>query len=76
MACVDAEGELTASARAILEALSDPGTPEDASEITGLRLFRIRYMLRELQRVGLVSHDGGRYSRTEAGQAKLERASG
>ena len=42
MACIDAEGELTASARAILEALSDPGTPEGTSEITGLRLFRIR----------------------------------
>jgi predicted transcriptional regulator len=72
MACIDSEGELIASARAILEALSEARTPENISDLTDVRLFRVRSMLREMQRVGLVSHSQGRYSLTEAGRARLE----
>jgi predicted transcriptional regulator len=71
MACISADGTLTASARKILEALSEPATPEEIAHTTGLPLFRVRSGLREMAQTGLVEEKEGRYSLTESGKQKL-----
>ncbi len=58
MACVNADGTLSASGRAILGAVEQPATPEQVAAATGLPLFRVRSGLRELVAAGLVSEDG------------------
>ena len=49
MACVNADGTLTASGQAILTAVQHPGSPEAVAAATGLPLFRVRSALRELE---------------------------
>lgn len=61
MACISADGTLTASARKMLEALQQPATPEEVAQATGLPLFRVRSGLRELAQAGLIEEVEGRY---------------
>lgn len=61
MACISADGTLTASARRMLEALQQPATPEEVAQTTGLPLFRVRSGLRELAQAGFIEEVEGRY---------------
>ena len=64
MACISADGTLSASGRAMLAALERPATEEEVAGVTGLPLFRVRSGLRELVAAGLVSQQGGRFVAT------------
>lgn len=64
MACVTADGTLTASGQAMLGAVRDAASAEEVAAATGLPLYRVRSGLRELAAAGLVTHDGGRYRAT------------
>jgi hypothetical protein len=69
MACVQADGTVSASGRALLKAVEQPATPEEVATATGLPLFRVRSGLRELAAAGLASQDGSRFSATGRGPA-------
>ena len=71
MACISADGALTESAKAMLEVLKEPLTPEEISARLGQPLYRVRSSLRELAGAGLVNSEGDRYSTTERGKDKL-----
>jgi predicted Rossmann fold nucleotide-binding protein DprA/Smf involved in DNA uptake len=71
LACINSDGTLVASARAILNASRKPSTPEQLATATGLSLYRVRGGLRELTYAGLVSEANGIYQLTEAGGARL-----
>ena len=71
MACINSDGTLVASARAILTAAKKPSTPEQLAVATGLSLYRVRGGLRELTYAGLIAESAGIYQLTEAGGARL-----
>ena len=75
MPCIEGDA-LTPAGRELLEALAEPRTDEEIKELVGQRLFRVRISLRELMYAGLATVDRGRYSLTDAGQAKLEEVRG
>lgn len=62
MACVQPDGTLSASGKALLAAIDEPATPEDVARATGMPLFRVRSGLRELVAADLVRQDGARFS--------------
>lgn len=68
MACVNPDGTLSASARAILKGLSTPSSAEELAKATGLPLFRIRSGLREMLAAELVRDDGGKFIVTQQGK--------
>ncbi len=61
MACVSADGTLTASGRAVLEAVQRPAPAQAVAAATGLALYRVRGALRELA-AGLVTEESGRFA--------------
>jgi hypothetical protein len=67
MACTNPDGSLTASARAMLDALKVKSTPEKVAERTGLPLFRVRSGLREMVASHLVAERDGYYEALRAG---------
>lgn len=67
MACVNPDGTLTDSGRAMLSALRTTGTPEQVAAATGLPLFRVRSGLREMMHAALVEEQQGSYRLTERG---------
>jgi DNA-binding IclR family transcriptional regulator len=71
MACVNPDGTITASARAILAALARSATPEGIAAETNLPLFRVRSALRELVEAGLVAAGDAGYALTEDGRKRL-----
>lgn len=64
MACVNADGTLSASGRAMLKAVEQPATAEEVAAATGLPMFRVRSGLRELVSAGLVSAQDTRFIAT------------
>lgn len=64
MACVSADGTLTASGRAILDAVRQPASAEEVAQTTGLPLYRVRSGLREMAAAGIVAEESGRFSAT------------
>ena len=71
MACVGADGSLTASARAILAATRRGGTAESIAATTGLPLYRVRGALRELLAANLIEPFEGGHRLTPAGETRL-----
>lgn len=71
MACINSDGTLVASARAILNAARKPSTPGQLATATGLSLYRVRGGLRELAYAGLIGEANGIYHLTTAGEARL-----
>lgn len=69
MACITADGTLTASGQAMLGAVREAASAEDVAAATGLPLYRVRSGLRELVAAGLVSLDDGRYQRRDPAAA-------
>ncbi len=74
MACINSDGTLVASARAMLTACRKPSTPEQIAVATGLSLYRVRGGLRELAAAGLVAGQDGIYQLTGAGEIRLAAA--
>jgi len=72
MACVNPDGTLTPSAKAMLSALSSPLAFEEVAESTGLPLFRIRSSIREMLEAGLVEKEEGKYAATKLGREKID----
>jgi len=73
MACINANGSLTPSARRVLFNLSSASTLEEAAKSTGLPLFRLRSSIREMLEAGLLEEKEGKYVATKLGQAKMEK---
>jgi len=71
MACINADGTMTASATAVLRALQQAGTPHEISVVTGLPVFRIRSSMRELVEAGLVIEADGRYKLSDKGLERI-----
>jgi len=71
MPCINEDGTLTPSAKAMLSALSSPITSEEVAKSTGLPLFRIRSSIREMLEAGLVEEKEGKYVATKVGRAKI-----
>ncbi len=71
MACINSDGTLVASARAILNAARKPSTPDQLARATGLSLYRVRGGLRELTYAGLIGEENGIYLLTAEGDARL-----
>ena len=71
MACVNADGTITPTAKALLQSLESPLGPEAISAKIGAPLFRVRSSLRELQAAGFVAESEGLFRTTDAGRAKI-----
>lgn len=72
MACVNADGTITATAKALLKTLEIPLSAEEIAGRLGLPLFRIRSSLRELAVAGFVVIQGDKYRTSEEGKRKDE----
>jgi predicted transcriptional regulator len=71
MACVRPDGSITDSAKAMLESLKTPKSPEEVSMANNLPLFKVRSSFREMLGAGLIVQDGDQYKTSEAGLSKL-----
>jgi len=74
MACVNADGTITATAKALLKSLERPLNPEEISGRLGVPLFRVRSSLREMVEAGLVVSQGEKYLASEEGKKKAAAA--
>lgn len=74
MACVNADGTITPTAKALLQSLETPRGAEEIAAALGLPLFRVRSSLRELAEAGLVAAEGDHYRTTEEGRKKAAAA--
>ena len=73
MACVNADGTLTGSAQAVLNAARESASPAEIAAATGLPLYRIRSSLRELCGAGLLEAQlDGKYRLTAAGVERVD----
>jgi predicted transcriptional regulator len=71
MACVNPDGTVTESAKALLAAVENPLTPEEISKQVGQPLFKVRSSIREMVQAELVKEEGGKYILTEKGREKI-----
>jgi predicted transcriptional regulator len=71
MACVNPDGTVTDSAKALLNVIQDPLTPEDISKQLGQALFKVRSSIREMAQAELVKEEDGKYVLTEKGREKI-----
>jgi predicted transcriptional regulator len=71
MACVNADGTVTRTAKKILRALEHPLTVSELAELVFLPLFMLRSSLRELTEYGLVQENEDTYRITDKGRKKL-----
>ena len=71
MACVNPDGSVTESAKALLRVLDNPLTPEVISQKLGQPLFKVRSSVREMTGAELIKDEGGRYIITEKGKEKI-----
>ncbi len=73
MACVNAKGQLTQSAKKLLRAVGDDSlSPQDISKKAGIPLFKVRSSLRELKDAEYVSEENGSWQLTEKAKKVLE----
>lgn len=71
MACINPDGTITESAKALLRIIGNPLTPEEISKQLGQPLFKIRSSLREMVRADLVKREGNSYTITEKGKERI-----
>jgi predicted transcriptional regulator len=71
MACVNPDGTLSESAKALLRALARPSSAEEIAKRVGQPLFKVRSSLRELTAASLIQEEGEKHRITESGKAKL-----
>ncbi|WP_216831426.1 hypothetical protein [Alkalihalobacterium elongatum] len=75
MACVNPDGTLTSSAKALLSAIQDQAlTPEDISKKIGQPLFKVRSSLRDMKSGGFVVQNEENYSVSEGARKLLNRS--
>lgn len=74
MACVNATGEITESARQILIALLEAAPLPQVAAQTGLPLYRIRSAMRELAEAGLAVETEDGWKTTETGHNAIQGA--
>jgi predicted transcriptional regulator len=73
MPCVRPDGTLSTTGRLLLAAVQTNSTEEDVAATTGMALYRVRSVLRELIEVGFVAEADGRFSQTEEGAVKANK---
>jgi hypothetical protein len=71
MGCINPDGTMEPAARALLQALRTPRTPDELSREIKYPLYRIRSLLRETAEAGLVSEGGGGHALTAAGKERV-----
>jgi predicted transcriptional regulator len=72
MACIDADGTLTPTGMALLQALAEqPMSPQDVASSLGHPIFRVRGSLRELAGAEFIEEDGGVFKITETGRGMI-----
>jgi predicted transcriptional regulator len=71
MACVNPDGTITETAKALLGVLDEPMAPEEISQKLGQPLFKVRSSLREMSGAELIKEKKGRYIITEKGKEKI-----
>jgi predicted transcriptional regulator len=71
MACVNPDGTLSESAKALLRALAKPTAAEEIASQVGQPLFKVRSSLRELTAAGLIKEAGEKFLITESGKTRL-----
>jgi len=64
MPCVKPDGTLSTTGRLMLSAVQTDSTVEDVATTTGMALYRVRSVLRELVEAGFITEANGRFSRT------------
>jgi predicted transcriptional regulator len=74
MACVNPDGTISPSAKALLKALETPLSAEEVSGRLGQPLFRVRSSLREMLEAGLIVVQGDKYQASEEGKKKAAAA--
>ncbi|MFP5275479.1 MAG: hypothetical protein ACLGPM_00065 [Acidobacteriota bacterium] len=74
MACVNARGEISESARQILIALLEGAPLSQVAVHTGLPLYRIRSAMRELGAAGLAVETAEGWKTTETGRNAIQGA--
>ncbi|WP_275118030.1 hypothetical protein [Alkalihalobacterium chitinilyticum] len=75
MACVNPDGTLTSSAKALLIAIQDQAlTPEDISKKIGQPLFKVRSSLRDMKSGGFVEAQGDEFIISEGAKKLLARS--
>jgi predicted transcriptional regulator len=71
MACVNADGTITPTAKALLQNLESPLGPDAIAAKIGVPLFRVRSSLRELAAAGFVVESDGLFRATDKGRARI-----
>ena len=71
MACINADGTISGSAKELLNLISNPYTAEEIAVKLNRPLFKVRSSLRELEEAGFVEKSGDNFSITEKGREKL-----
>jgi predicted transcriptional regulator len=71
LACINPDGTLTPTAKAVIIALRTPSTPADLARVSNLPIYRVRSTIRELTESGLVLETDGKYQLTDSGMEKL-----
>jgi len=71
MPCVNPDGSITDSAKALLKVIETPLTAEEISKKAGQPLFKIRSSLREMVGAELIKEEGNKYVISESGKEKI-----
>jgi len=71
MACVNPDGTISESGRAVLQAAAEPISPEEIAQAAGQPLFKVRSSVRQLVEAGFLEEKEGKYITTPAGQEKI-----
>jgi predicted transcriptional regulator len=71
MPCVNPDGSITDSAKALLKVIESPLTAEEISKKVGQPLFKIRSSLREMVGAELIKEEGNKYVISESGKEKI-----
>lgn len=71
MPCVNPDGSITDSAKALLKVIETPLTAEEISKKVGQPLFKIRSSLREMVDAELIKEEGNKYVIAESGKEKI-----
>ena len=70
MACISADGTISASAKALIKSLDSPLGVEEIAARLGSPLFKVRSSLRELVEARLIEAQGDKYLATEEGKKR------
>lgn len=71
MGCINPDGTISGSARALLKIIESPLTSEEISKKLGQPLFKIRISIREMLNAGLIKEENDKYIITEKGKEQI-----